>query len=80
MRDRVCGNARHLSPFQGVHVPTPNPNALAEFNTAANALVTAAHALAAHGVASDIAEGKKTLETARQAVSDALKAQGTKKA
>lgn len=59
--------------------PTPTP-ALAEFNTAANALVTAAHALVANGTSSDIAEAKKAIETARQAVSDALKANGHKKA
>jgi hypothetical protein len=61
-------------------VPTPNPNALAEFTAAAQALITAAQALASHGVASDIAEGKKTFETTREAVSAALKVQATKKA
>jgi hypothetical protein len=62
-------------------VPNPNPTpALAEFTAAATALVNAAHALATHGVASDIAEGKKALETAREAASAALKASQAKKA
>jgi len=62
-------------------MPNPSPApALADFTAATEALVTTAHTLAAHGVASDIAEGKKALETARQAASDALKAPKAKKA
>jgi hypothetical protein len=61
-------------------VPTPNPNAIAEFTTACTSLVSAAQTLASHGVASDIAEGKKILESARQSASDALKVQAPKKA
>jgi hypothetical protein len=51
----------------------PIPDVLAEFIAATKALVTAAQAVATHGVASDIAEAKKTLESAREAASQALK-------
>jgi hypothetical protein len=62
-------------------MPNPNPTpALAEFTAATQALVNAAHALAANGVASDIAEGKKTFETTREQVSAALKVPVSKKA
>lgn len=57
----------------------PNPNALADFTAASKALVTAAQAVATHGVASDVAEAKKTIETTHQQVVAALKVQGTKK-
>lgn len=53
---------------------------LAEFIAATTALVIAAKALGSSGVTSDIAEGKKTFETAREAVSIALKGQTPKKA
>lgn len=58
---------------------TPPP-VLADFITATQTIVTAAQALAAHGVASDVAEGRKALETAREAASTALKASKAKKA
>lgn len=57
-----------------------NPNALAEFNAATKALVVAAQAVASHGVASDVAEAKKSLDTAHQNAQTALKVQTTKKA